>query len=68
MKQFRSITFDDVSTDDNGHDWTQVCERCVQMYQFPVGLLDSAGNGICGVQGCSNESDYYLDFPGSEAK
>lgn len=54
--------FDDITEDSTGHLWSQVCKSCVQTHNFSENLLDDAGSGICGVIGCSNESDYYIDF------
>ena len=53
------LIFDDIVTDPNGHRWTQVCEKHSKMTDEN---LDDCGSGICGVEGCDVESDYYLDF------
>ena len=55
--------FDDVTTDDDGHNWSQICNDCVQKLSIPDRILcTSPGSGICGVEGCSKEADYYIDF------
>lgn len=68
---FKGITFDDVSlkeTDDL-NDWSQICQECVDKHKINEKHLDlGSGNGICGVEGCSNESDHYIDFPEGELK
>lgn len=53
--------FDDVSDSEYGK-WSQICPSCVKKLRIKERSLDNAGQGICGVEGCSNESDYYIDF------
>lgn len=66
--KFNGIIFDDVTHDEDKHAWSQVCEKCADKHNLPsVGCgeectIDSGGSGICGVEGCSNESEYYIDF------
>ena len=62
----RKKVFDDITTDGDGHKWTQICAECVKKLNIPERLLDDAGSGICGVCGCDNEADYYLDFEDDE--
>lgn len=54
--------FDDVTTDEDGHQWSQVCTKCEGEHKLPSHLLAEEGSGICGVKGCENEAEYYLDF------
>lgn len=58
-----TVCFDDVTADEDGHKWTQVCRYCKNKYSIPDNLLDECGSGICGIKGCNREADYYLDFP-----
>lgn len=60
--EFKGIAFDDV-VEGEYNVWSQVCNACVEKHNIPKGLLDDAGQGICGVVGCENEADYYIDFP-----
>lgn len=63
------LVFDDyeVSYDINGHEiaWTEMCPACKRKY---LGILgqnrfdDGSAQGICGVEGCQNEADSYVDF------
>lgn len=54
--------FDDITKDGNGQEWSQICSKCVTKKGIKESTLDDAGSGICGIKGCSNESDYYIDF------
>ena len=59
------ITFDDFTENEKGLEnshWTQVCEDCRNKYNFPFSDLDDVGYGICGVLGCQNEADFYLEL------
>jgi hypothetical protein len=66
-KVFMGITFDywgkgDVGIDPKLNDWSMVCESCVKHYTIDEKYLDDAGQGTCGVKGCTEEGDYYIDF------
>ena len=44
--------------------WSQICENCVTAHDIPRIMLDTdRGYGICGIEGCANEADHYIDFP-----
>ena len=63
IKQYNGLSFNDFTNGDYG-EWTQVCERCVAEHAINESLLDKCpSTPICGMFGCQNESDYYLDFP-----
>lgn len=60
--EYLSVIFDDFVIEDEGN-WSQICEKCFSIYftnhevtEIPIANL------ICGVEGCQNEADYYLDF------
>lgn len=55
------IEFDDY-TDDEDNVWSQICNDCKQQLDFDYAKLSDGGSGICGVKGCNNEADYYIDF------
>lgn len=59
------VRFDDFVQDkENGHYWGHICKECVKKYGISEMFLDNGcGDGICGVQGCENEADFYIDFP-----
>ena len=57
--------FDDVTYGDEGV-WSQICSACVEKLGVCDSQLDDSGSGICGVQGCWNEADYYIDFEPGE--
>lgn len=54
--------FDDITTGDEYNDWSQICNKCKVKLEIDDSLLDKNGSGICGVIGCNEESDYYVDF------
>jgi hypothetical protein len=64
---YSGIKFDDVTTDENGHKWSQICEACVERSHVSSKIISNPGSGICGVEGCNNEADFYIDFPDVES-
>ena len=58
------ICFDDFVEDvSDQHEWSQICEECRVRYSIPDSMIDeNNGSGICGVEGCNNEADHYIDF------
>ncbi len=67
---FNDTTFDDITDYDGGVTlWSQICNSCTEKHNIDHKYLDEdAGHGICGVEGCENESDHYIDFPEGEYK
>ena len=60
---FNNIIFDDYAIFEDRHYWSQICQSCVNKLDISANMLDKdAGHGICGVKGCSNESNHYIDF------
>ena len=58
------VCFDDFATNEDGSCWAHICKSCVERYKISETLLDDGcGGGTCGVQGCENEADFYIDFP-----
>lgn len=59
------IRFDDyVKRYDDNNCWSQICDKCAKKYKVNERYLDvDGGGGICGVKGCENEADHYIDFP-----
>lgn len=60
-----NVTLDDWVRNEPDKDlsfgWTQVCNRHAK--EFPECMVDfGSGNGICGVKGCSQEAEHYVDF------
>lgn len=56
-----SVVFDDFTRDEYGC-WSQICQHCVDKYKIHFNRLADDGHGICGVSGCENQADYYIDF------
>jgi hypothetical protein len=59
---YQSLKFDDVVKDEHGI-WSQICIHCQKKYfskhkkhETPVSNL------TCGIEQCSNEADFYIDF------
>ena len=57
--------FDDVVADRDG-EWSQICSQCASSIHLPKSG-SVGGVCICGVAGCNNEADYYVDFPSESA-
>ena len=58
---FKEIQFDDIVIDKLGS-WTQVCDKCIKNHLLEVWDEIPSDGFICGVKGCSNIANYYLDF------
>jgi len=61
---FNGIEFDDFVEVNQGV-WTQVCKQCAEHFDKSV-LSSCAGLPICGVSGCNNIADFYLDISKKE--
>lgn len=63
MTRYYGVEFDDVIDDEYGV-WSQLCKSCFEKYKdkFPTSSIDDVAGGICGVSGCMNEAEYYIDF------
>ena len=46
---------------DLNDNWTQLCPKHAKQVQ-KIDMLDESGSGTCGVEGCWEESEFYLDF------
>lgn len=69
-----SVAFDDFTRDEYGY-WSQICQHCADKYKINFNILYSLdpwladdGHGICGVSGCENQADFYIDFEESTIK
>lgn len=57
------ITFDDVVEDPDNH-WSQICQKCTDENDIPDDALSlNPAYTTCGVEGCYNNAEYYIDFP-----
>jgi hypothetical protein len=59
------VVFDDFTVDDGEQitRWSQVCQDHVNHFQGTNAIASQcAGEPICGVEGCDNIAEYYLDF------
>ena len=66
------IAFDDFTADTEYDSvWVEMCPHRHNKYKNILGLRCSdkgEAQGVCGVQGCNNEADYYVDFKPNEIK
>ncbi|SNS23352.1 hypothetical protein SAMN05446037_1006141 [Anaerovirgula multivorans] len=65
----KGIIFDDaVLKKESGdvNDYTSVCIPCVRKHKISWSKLDGIGSEYCGVKGCTNRANYYLDFEDGE--
>lgn len=66
----KTILFDDYvweEAEDTGEDersvWCCLCRSCHKKYGKILGSrCDGDGQGLCSVDGCMNDADYYVDF------
>jgi hypothetical protein len=61
LLEYKNVIFDDYTKNEDGIYWARLCKECSQKNIFK-NELDNTGSGICGVKGCNNESEYYIDF------
>ena len=64
----QGVELDDhvINTDkDCSYGWTQICESCRSKFS-EYGIAHNESYGVCGVTGCENDSEHYLDFDESE--
>jgi hypothetical protein len=69
MIKLEGILFDDsvIYDDEQPTRWTQVCKTHAKHFQGTNAVLsDCAGEPICGVFGCTEIADHYLDFLDAE--
>lgn len=61
----KMIQFDDFCVEsEEEYCWAGLCESCRQKYEVSDSYIDVlSGDGACGVYGCSNEADHYIDMP-----
>lgn len=63
----KKVVFEDFNDEreEYGTFWTQICPSCRKKYYgaIPGWMVDECGSGICGVDGCNNEAEYYVDLP-----
>lgn len=59
------VTFDGYTKSKEGGWWAQICGHCVDQIGKDVleDLLSYCDNGFCGVHGCSNPSEFYIELP-----
>jgi len=58
------VRFDDLVFDKIvNHYWAPVCCECIEKHAMYHDEIAPAQGTICGVEGCNNEADYYIDFP-----
>jgi hypothetical protein len=67
----KTLTFLDINFDDHvkekNNRWSQICEQCKSLHYRLAPFVSDGGTGICGIEDCNNESDYYIDFKSGEA-
>lgn len=66
--KLRDIIFDDytVMFNNNGYAFSQICEACRSEYNLTdddkISICYNKGNRVCGVKGCDNKSDHYINL------
>ena len=71
MVIYNKIRFDNYTKSvDDCYYWSQICASCVRLYDIyseveEIEKNNNSNSRICGVEGCSNEADFYIDFDDS---
>ena len=61
--EVEGVMFDDFEIHHGDEAYTQVCSHCsTRFIEGAAKLSECAGEPICGVEGCDNIAEYYLDF------
>lgn len=58
---YLNVSFDDSVKDDIGH-WSQICQEHKLSQSQLAPFCSNGAIGICGVEGCNNDADFYLDL------
>ena len=61
LKPLRAMKYDDIVEEETG-DWTQVCIAHSKEAEQDGNLDECDGECICGVEGCEEPAEYYLDL------
>ena len=63
-----TVTFDGFTKSKDSGWWAQMCSSCVDSMGKDVlkDLISHCDNGICGVFGCNNRSEFYIDLSSGE--
>jgi len=58
------LVVDDAIINDLEDYWTQCCEKHKESLEKDNAnvIFDKCGEGICGIEGCEEQSNYYVDF------
>lgn len=68
---YGGVAFDDTTIDDDANRWSQMCKKCINNHRKALkgaAIGNNDGSGICGVAGCMEESNSYVDFPVEDGK
>jgi len=60
-KVFKGVAFDDITVDEYG-EWSQICQECLDNHNLHAREDYPGEECTCGVVGCQNQADYYIDF------
>lgn len=61
---YKNVVFDDFVIERNGNAWSEICSECKTKHHLEKDKIsdNAAADIICGVQGCNNKAEYYIDF------
>lgn len=67
-----AVIFDDFENDVEAYRqyWVEMCPCCRSRFESLLEgrFEDNAAQGICSVEGCENEAEYYVDFDMDEVE
>lgn len=57
------VIFDNYTVPETLPAWSQICIHCTQKYNINIDCINkNIGHGTCGVKGCTNKANHYIDF------
>lgn len=59
---YKNLVFDDFVKDGPGRYWSQICKTCASGLTRRKNPDPCCDESTCGVYGCTNEADWYIDF------
>jgi hypothetical protein len=65
IRKVGTVLFYDVTVGEDST-WSQMCDSCWKKHHESLAgravVEIGSGHGICGIEGCNNEADHYIDF------
>lgn len=68
MYEYNGIIFNNANPKhaDGTKAWSQMCRICAGKYKIKRTMLENVWSGTCGVQGCTRQASFYINFEDGE--